>query len=100
MIPFQHGLILSIILFILGFTGVLVRRNLLFILISLEIMINSTALAFIIAGSHWGQTDGQVMYILVISLAASEASVGLAFLLQLYRRRHTLDVDKLSEMCG
>ena len=73
MIPLQHGLILAAILFVLGLTGLLVRRNLLFMLISLEVMINAAALAFIVAGSYWGQADGQVMYILAISLAAASA---------------------------
>lgn len=100
MIPLQHGLLLAVILFLLGFTGVLIRRNLLFILISLEIMINAAALAFVVAGSYWQQADGQVMFILAISLAAAEASIGLALLLQLYRRRHSLNVDTLSEMRG
>ena len=100
MIPLQHGLILAAILFVLGLTGLLVRRNLLFMLISLEVMINAAAFAFIVAGSYWGQPDGQVMYILAISLAAAEASIGLALLLQLYRRRHTLNIDTVSEMRG
>ena len=64
MIPLQHGLILAAILFVLGLTGLVIRRNLLFMLIGLEIMINASALAFVVAGSYWGQTDGQVMYIL------------------------------------
>ncbi len=76
MIPLQHGLILAAILFVLGLTGLVIRRNLLFMLIGLEIMINAAALAFVVAGSYWGQTDGQVMYILAISLAAAEASIG------------------------
>lgn len=100
MIPLEHGLILAAILFALGLTGLLIRRNLLFILISLEIMINAVALAFVVAGSFWQQPDGQVMYILVISLAAAEASIGLALLLQLHRRRQTLNVDSVSEMRG
>ena len=62
MIPLQHGLILAAILFVLGLTGLVIRRNLLFMLIGLEIMINASALAFVVAGSYWGQTDGQVMY--------------------------------------
>lgn len=100
MIPLQHGLILAAILFALGVTGLLIRRNLFFILISLEVMINAGALAFIVAGSYWNQADGQVMYILAISMAAAEASIGLAFLLQLYRRYQTLNLDSLSEMNG
>lgn len=100
MIPLQHGLILAVILFVLGVTGLVVRRNLLFMLISLEIMINAAALAFVVAGSYWGQADGQIMYILAITLAAAEASIGLALLLQLYRRRQTLDIDTMREMRG
>lgn len=68
-------------------------------LIGLEIMINASALAFVVAGSYWGQTDGQVMYILAISLAAA-ASIGLALLLQLHRRRQNLNIDSVSEMRG
>lgn len=76
MIPLTHGLILAAILFVLGLTGLVIRRNLLFMLISTEIMINAAALAFVVAGSYWGQADGQIMYILAISLAAAEASIG------------------------
>ena len=85
MIPLQHGLILAAILFVLGLTGLVIRRN---------------PLAFVVAGSYWGQTDGQVMYILAISLAAAEASIGLALLLQLHRRRQNLNIDSVSEMRG
>ena len=100
MIPLQHGLILAAVLFVLGLTAVTIRRNMLFMLIGLEIMINAAALAFVVAGSYWGQADGQVMFILAISLAAAEASIGLAILMQLYRRFHTLDIDAASEMRG
>lgn len=100
MIPLQHGLILASILFVMGFTSLMMRRNLLFMLIGLEIMINAAALALVVAGSYWHQADGQVMYILAISLAAAEASIGLALLLQLHRRRQTLNIDTVSEMRG
>ena len=100
MIPLTHGLILAAILFVLGLTGLVIRRNLLFMLIGPEIMINASALAFVVAGSYWGQTDGQVMYILAISLAAAEASIGLALLLQLHRRRQNLNIDSVSELRG
>jgi NADH-quinone oxidoreductase subunit K len=96
----EHGLALAALLFSLGLTGVMVRRNILFILMSLEVMMNATALAFVVAGSRWAQADGQIMFILVITLAAAEASIGLAILLQLYRRFHTLDIDAASEMRG
>ncbi|MDV6945197.1 NADH-quinone oxidoreductase subunit NuoK [Pseudomonas aeruginosa] len=98
--PLEHGLALASVLFALGLVGLMVRRNILFVLMSLEVMMNAAALAFVVAGSRWGQPDGQVMFILVLSLAAAEASIGLAILLQLYRRFHTLDIDAASEMRG
>ncbi len=99
-IPMEHGLALAGLLFSLGLVGLMVRRNILFILMSLEVMMNAAALAFIVAGSRWGQADGQIMFILILTLAAAEASIGLAILLQLYRRFHTLDIDAASEMRG
>lgn len=99
-IPMEHGLALAATLFSIGLIGLMVRRNILFILMSLEVMMNATALAFVVAGARWGQADGQVMFILVISLAAAEAAIGLAILLQLYRRFNTLDIDAASEMRG
>ena len=96
----SQGLILAGTLFALGVIGLLARRNLLFILMSLEVMVNSAGLAFVVAGSRWGQADGQVMFIFILSMAAAEVSVGLALLLQLYRRYRTLDVDAISQMRG
>lgn len=99
-IPLEHGLILSAVLFALGLTGVLVRRNILFVLMSIEIMMNAAGLAFVMASSRWGQPDGQIMFILILTLAAAEASIGLAILLRLHRRFHSLDIDAASEMQG
>jgi NADH-quinone oxidoreductase subunit K len=99
-IPLEHGLALASTLFALGLIGLIVRRNILFVLMSLEVMMNAAALAFVVAGSRWVQPDGQIMFILILTLAASEASIGLALLLQLYRRFHTLDIDTTSEMRG
>lgn len=99
-IPMEHGLMLSALLFGLGLCGVIIRRDFLFVLMSLEIMLNAAALAFVIAGSYWGQAEGQVMFILILTLAASEASIGLAILLRFYRRYHGLDIDLASEMRG
>lgn len=100
MIPVANGLALAAVLFTLGLTGLMIRRNILFVLMSLEIMMNAAALAFVVAGSRWVQPDGQVMFILIITLAAAEAAIGLAILLQLYRRFDSLDVDAASEMRG
>ena len=79
-IPITHGLILAGILFALGVIGLLARRDLVFILMSLEVMVNAAGLAFVVAGSRWGQADGQVMFIFILSMAAAEVSVGLALM--------------------
>lgn len=96
----EIGLMLAGLLFALGLFGLLARRNVLFVLMSLEIMLNAAALAFIAAGSRWGQPDGQVMFVLIVSLAAAEAAVGLALVLQVYKRYVTLDTDSLAGMRG
>jgi NADH:ubiquinone oxidoreductase subunit 11 or 4L (chain K) len=69
-------------------------------LLSIEIMLNAAGLAFIVAGSRWAQPDGQVMFILILAMAAAEVSVGLALVLLLYNRFKTLDTDQASEMRG
>jgi NADH-quinone oxidoreductase subunit K len=77
-----------------------VRRNLLFILMSIEIMLNAAGLAFVTAGARWAQADGQVMFIFILAMAAAEVSVGLALVLQLYHQNESLDADAASEMKG
>ncbi len=99
MLP-DHALLLAAALFVLGLAGVLVRRNLVFMLMGIEIMLNAVGLAFVAAGARWGQADGQIMFILVLTLAAAEVVVGLALILQLYRRTQTLDADAVSRMRG
>ena len=87
-------------MFALGLIGLLVRRNLMFILMSIEVMLNATGLAFVVAGARWAQADGQVMFIFILSMAAAEVSVGLALLLQIYHQHKSLDADAISEMRG
>lgn len=99
-IPVEHGLLLAGILFGVGMIGLLVRRNAIFILMSIEIMLNAAGLAFVVAGARWGQADGQVMFIFILTMAAAEVSVGLALVLQMYSRLKTLDVDAASGMRG
>ena len=96
----EHGLLLAAVLLVLGLAGVLARRNILFILMSLEIMLNAAGLAFIVAGSRWGQPDGQVMFFFILAMAAAEVAVGLALVLQMYHRFRTLDADAASRMKG
>lgn len=99
-IPMEHGLILAAVLFALGLIGVLARRNIVFMLMSVEIMLNAVGLAFVVAGARWGQVDGQIMFIFILTMAAAEVSVGLALVLQLYHSFKTLDTDAASSMKG
>jgi NADH-quinone oxidoreductase subunit K len=87
-------------LFSLGLTGLLVRRNLIFVLMSLEVMLNAVGLAFVVAGARWHQADGQVMLLFILTVAAAEVAVGLALVLRIYHRFKSLDVDALSGMRG
>lgn len=96
----EQSLILASILFALGLCGVLIRRDVLFILMSIEVMLNAAGLAFISAGAHHQAADGQVMFLFILSMAAAEVSVGLAIVLQLYHRFKTLDVDLASRLKG
>ena len=99
-VPMQHVLILAAILFLLGLVGLLTRRNLIFTLMSIEIMLNASGLAFIAAGARWEQPDGQVMFLFILAMAAAEVSIGLAFVLLFHKRQLALDVDAASEMRG
>ena len=99
-LPVEHVLLLAAALFSIGLVGVLVRRNVIFLLMSLEIMVNACGLAFVAAGSKWAHADGQVFYMLVLSVAAAEVAVGLGLVLQLQRRFANLDVDAASELNG
>ncbi len=87
-------------MFALGLIGLLVRRNVIFTLMSIEIMLNAAGLAFVAAGARWGQADGQVMFLFVLTMAAAEVSVGLALVLQLYHHYRSLDTDAASRMRG
>ena len=99
-IPIEHGLILSSILFAIGLIGVLTRRNIVFVLMSLEIMLNASALAFIVAGSRWGEADGLIMFIMILTLAAAEVAIGLGLIIQMFRQFKTIDINVLSDMKG
>ncbi len=99
-VPMEHGLILAGILFALGLCGLLVRRNIIFTLMCVEIMLNAAGVAFVVAGARWGQADGQVMFIFILTMAAAEVSVGLALALQFFRNFRTVDVDSANEMRG
>ena len=93
MTPLSHYLILSAILFSIGTAGVFMRRNLITILLSIEIMLNAVNLTFVAFGRHWGNVDGQIIVAFVMTVAAAEAAVGLAIVVALFRHRESLNPD-------
>jgi NADH-quinone oxidoreductase subunit K len=95
-----HGLIVASALFSLGLLGVLVRRNIVFILMSIEVMLNAAGFAFVVAGARWGEVDGQIMFLFILTMAAAEVAVGLTLVVQLYHRIGTLDADGASMLRG
>lgn len=99
-IPVHHALMVAAILFVLGCAGLLLRRNIVFILLSLEVILNATGLAFVVAGARWEQADGQVFFIMILTLAAAEVAIALALMLQVFRRFGTLDIDRVRDMWG
>jgi NADH-quinone oxidoreductase subunit K len=96
MIPITHFLYLAVALFVIGALGVLLRRNVLIVLMGVELMLNAANIV-LVAFSRWhGNLDGQVMAMFVIAVAAAEAAVGLAIVVSLFRAREGADIDDLS----
>ena len=93
-------MLLAAVLFVLGIAGVIIRKNIIFMLLSVEIMLNAAGLAFIAAGAKWVQPEGQIMFIFILAMAAAEVSIGLALILQVYHQHKSLDIDILKEMHG
>src|SRR2546429_9499950 len=94
-ITLEHYLVVSVLLFALGLLGVIVRRNLLIIYMSLELMLNAANLALVAFSRFTNNLDGQVFVFFVITVAAAEVAVGLALIVALYRKRHTTQVEDL-----
>jgi NADH-quinone oxidoreductase subunit K len=99
-VPINLGLVVAGVLFCLGLVGVLVRRNIVFILLSIEIMLNACGLAFVVAGSRWIQPDGQIVYFFILTMAAAEVAVGLSLVLQMVRHYGSMDVNTMRKMRG
>lgn len=99
-VPMEHGLLLAAVLFVIGLLGLLVRRNVVYMLMCTEIMLNAAGLAFVVAGARWGQADGQIMFLIILTMAAAEVAVGLALVLRFYRQFKSLDIDDASVMRG
>jgi NADH-quinone oxidoreductase subunit K len=96
----EHFLFLSSVLFALGAVGVVVRRNVIVMFMSIELMLNAGNLAFVAFAQRLGNVDGQTMVFFVMTVAAAEAAVGLAVFLALFRARETLNVDEIALLKG
>ena len=98
MVPLSHFLALSVALFGLGVAGFLIRRNVVTVFMSIELMLNAVNLAFVAFSRQLGSLDGQLFVFFVIVVAAAEAAVGLAIIIALYRTRESLSIDELDSM--
>ncbi|WP_456442648.1 NADH-quinone oxidoreductase subunit NuoK [Caldithrix abyssi] len=99
-VSLNTGLLIASIMFFTGFVGVMIRKNIMFMLISVEIMLNAAGLAFVFAGAYHGLADGQVMFLFILTMAAAEVAVGLALLIQIYQKFKTLNSDAASNLRG
>ncbi len=96
MVPLSYYLGLSAILFCLGVLGFLIRRSIITIFMSIELMLNAVNLSFVAFGAYWGKLEGQVFVFFVMVVAAAEAAVGLAIIIAVFRTRETLNVDRVN----
>lgn len=99
-VPYVHVLLLAGLLFLLGAGCVAARRNLVMIVIGVEVMLNSAGLAFVAGSLHWGKLDGQAFVIFLMAFAAAEAAVGLALIVACARRTGTVDADRYDALKG
>lgn len=91
---------LSIVLFVLGTLGVLLRRNAILVFMSVELMLNATNLALAAFARHWGQVDGHLFAFFVITVAAAEVAVGLALIVAIFRSKRSINIDELHQLEG
>jgi len=97
-ITLNHYLVLSAILFSIGTAGVFLRRNIITLLLSIEIMLNAVNLTFVAVGRYFGTVDGQIITFFVMTVAAAEAAVGLAIVISLFRHKETLSPDVFTSL--
>ncbi len=100
MIPVSYYLALSAILFVIGILGVLLRRNALIMFMSLELMFNAGNLAFVTFARMYGSLTGQLVVFFVMTVAAAEVAIGLALIVEIFRSKHSIDIDELRNLKG
>jgi NADH-quinone oxidoreductase subunit K len=98
MVPTAYYLVLSAMLFSLGIAGFLIKRNIISVFISIELMLNAVNLAFVAFAHMWGQVSGQIFVFFVMVVAAAEAAVGLAIIIAIFRTRRSLNIDDIDLM--
>ena len=96
MVPIEHAIALSGILFAIGAVGAITRRNLIVVLMSIELMLNAVNLALVAFSRLWGNLDGQIFVLMVIVVAAAEVAVGLGIVISLFRNRESVNVEDVS----
>jgi NADH-quinone oxidoreductase subunit K len=99
-VSLEQAMMFAGVLFLIGLVGVITRRNTIFVLLSLEIMLNAAGLAFVLAAARFQSAEGQVMFLFVLAVAAAEVSLGLALVLWLYHHKRTVDIDRARDMRG
>lgn len=99
-ITIHHYLLLSALLFALGFIGIMVRRNLLIVFMCIEVMMNAVNLSFVAFARYYRTMDGHVIAIFIMAIAAVEAAIGLGILISLFRNRQTVNTSDLKSMWG
>ena len=98
MVPLSYYLMLSAVLFIIGVTGVLIRRNIIIILLSIELMLNATNINFVAFSHYLHAITGQVFVFFTLTVAAAEVAIGLAIIIALYRKKASLNVEEINKM--
>lgn len=97
-VPFSHVLMLAVMVFLIGMFTLVARRNLIMMLLGVEIMLNAAAIAFVGAALHWKQLEGQALVFFILALAAAEVSVGLALMVWAHRRTGSVDPESLNSL--
>jgi NADH-quinone oxidoreductase subunit K len=96
MVPIEHAIALSGILFAIGTVGAITRRNLIVVLMSIELMLNAVNVALVAFSRLWGNLDGQIFVLMVIVVAAAEVAVGLGIVISLFRNRESMNIEDVS----
>ena len=99
-VPVEHVVILSLIIFSIGILGVLIRKNAIIIFMSIELMLNAVNLSLVGFSRYYNSVDGQVFVFLVMTLAAAEVAVGLAIIVSLFRNKQTINIDEMNILRG